>query len=145
AVDRRLGEHHAVDAEGCVQVHEIGEGRIRRIVAAARRQRIALREHVDVGIDGPFRQGDLRLARIAIRRQAIADVLRLLSHGASFRWDLLARPSLYGAEAKSGIARSTGNPDPTANFDTQTHRTVASHVAPRGPATRTPPDPAPCP
>ncbi len=74
AVDGGLGEHHAVDAERFVQVLEIGERRIRRIVTAVRGQLVAGLEDVNVGVDRAPGQGQFRLVRISIGRQAIADV-----------------------------------------------------------------------
>ncbi len=74
AVDRGLGEYDTVDAERRVQMLEIGERRIRGIVAAAGRERVALLENVDVGVDRSLGEHDVGHAGMAIRRQAISDL-----------------------------------------------------------------------
>ncbi len=80
AVDGGLGEHHPVDAESRMQMLEIGERRIRGIVAAARRELVALLEDVDVGVDRPLGQHGVGLAGMTIGRQAISDLSGHPSH-----------------------------------------------------------------
>src|SRR6185436_3617005 len=78
AVDRGLGKDDALDAERRVQVPEVGEGGIRRVVAARRRQGVARLEDVHVRVDRPFRQRAARPAGVAVRRQAVPDGIHWL-------------------------------------------------------------------
>ncbi len=106
AIDRRLGEHHPVDTELDMQVFQVFQRGLGRVVAAIRRQRVLVVEDMYMGVDGAFRQRDVRLARIAIRRDAIANFVR---HSLEFPWRILCSPARRPAGIECRLVITSGH------------------------------------
>ena len=124
-----------------MQVLEIGERGVRRIVAAVRGQRVAGLEDVDVGVDRSLGQDHLGLAGIAIRRQAIPDLsghrlpssdrCRLVPRCCGGRGGLVSNDRLSCNRADQGRTRRShaGLPGPRRSLTPRPrHREVRSVI-----------------